>query len=71
MSPGFHFHKTNINLSKKKRRFLTLCTKQYIVKEEGIGNKYEGGNGNEGFSINVNSSIEKEILKVYFKIVLL
>lgn len=46
--------------------FLTLCTKQYIVKEEGIGNKYEGGNGNEGFSINVNSSIEKEILKVYF-----
>lgn len=70
MSPGFHFHKTNINLSKKKR-FLTLCTKQCIVKEEGIGNQYEGGNGNEGFSINVNSSVEKEILKVYFKIVLL
>lgn len=69
MSPGFYFHKTKINLSKK--RFLTLCTKQYIVKEEDIGNQYEGGNGNEGFSINVNSSVEKEILKVYFEIVLL
>lgn len=49
-----------------KKSFLTLCTKQYIVKEERIGNQYEGGNGNEGFSINVNSRVEREILKIYF-----
>lgn len=69
MSPGFHFHKTKINLSKKK--VSNTLYKAINVKEEGIGNQYEGGNGNEGFSINVNSSVEKEILKVYFKIVLL